>query len=188
MYLTNLIPLFVPPTRRQFRQKPAGSEVRAQEQEQLAQERRLEQERQEREEQREQQRAERRRAEVVASAEALAGDLRRARDIHEPGYTAGLIIAAGRKARGELPEAPLSGMAAAIIRAGQVRRGEVVADTVMPQNPVAAAITISGRRARGEAVSESDAAFLLAFLQDRTARMTTNADQRIAVWNPKFAH
>jgi hypothetical protein len=89
-----------------------------------------------------------------------------------PGYTAGLIIAAGRKARGEavgLP--PLTGLAAAIIRAGQIRRGEAGADAVaLPENLVARAVVLCGMRRRGDRLTESDEAFLSAFLRKMELR------------------
>ena len=158
MYLTNLMPLSMPPLRRAERIDGERSRL-AQEQ------REFERERLEREEQREQQRAERRRAE----AEATAADLGRAMEINRPGYVASLIIQAARRAKGDLPEAPLSGMAAAIIHAGKARRAEVV-DMVLPSHPVARAVTLSGMRRRGDRLTESDEAFLSAFLRKMELR------------------
>ena len=157
MYLTNLTPLHQPPTRLSLR--PPKEPVRRSEAIDAERARRSELER-------EQQRVATR-AEVTAVAEQMAGDLRRARDIHEPGYTAGLIIAAGRKARGELPEEPrLTGLAAQIVFQGKVRRGEVVADAVvLPENSTARAVTFCGRRRRGEALSDAEQTWLDSFLK-----------------------
>ena len=170
MYLTNLMPLHTPPVRRHFRPQPVGSEVqaRAQEQEQLAQERRrLEKERvaleAARDERSEQQRAEQRRAEAIA----IAGDLAHDVDASRPGYVASLIIAAGRKARGELSgELRLTGLAAEIVRQGKIRRGEAVADAVVwPKNETARAVVLCSMRVRGEAISASDESWLSSFLK-----------------------
>ena len=162
MYLTNLTPLFVPPSRLSRAQRIDGERDR------LAQEQReFERERLEREEQREQQRAERRRAEAVATA----ADLRRAMDIDRPRYMASLIASAGRKARGETAGLPLTGLAAEIVRQGKIRRGEAVADAVaLPTNATARAIVISAMRRRGDRLTESDEAFLSAFLQKMEPR------------------
>jgi hypothetical protein len=158
VYLTNLTPLFVPPSRLSRAQRIDGERDR------LAQEQReFERERLEREEQREQQRAERRRAEAIA----VAADLGRAMDIDRPRYMASLIRNAGRKARGEVAELPpLTGLAAAIVRQGKIRRGEAVADAVMlPKNETARAVVLSAMRRRGEVLSTSDAAWLSSFLE-----------------------
>jgi hypothetical protein len=125
----------------------------------LAQERhKLEKERAafeaERDERLEQQRTGRRRAEAIAIAADLGHDM----DVNRPGYVASLIIAAGRKARGELPEQPrLTGLAAEIVRQGKIRRGEAVADAVvLPENPMARAVILLGKRARGETTADEE--------------------------------
>jgi hypothetical protein len=64
---------------------------------------------------------------------------------------------------------PLSGMAAAIIRAGKIRRAEV-ANMVLPTHPVARAVILSAARRRGEQLMESDEAFLSAFLRKMEPR------------------
>ena len=159
----SLTPLFI--NRPRMHSAPPPS--LADEQARLAQERcELERERLEREEQREQQRAERRRAE----AEATAADLRSAMDINRPAYVASLIIDAGRKARGETVELPLTGLAAEIVRQGKIRRAEIT-DMVLPSHPVARAVTLSAMRRRGDRLTESDEAFLSAFLRKMEPRV-----------------
>lgn len=111
--------------------------------------------------QRVEQHTEQRRTEATAIAADLSHDI----DRNRPGYTAGLIIAAAKKARGLSGVEEPTGLAAAIVNAGRVARGEAVAGSSPPDNPMAKAITIAGMRARGDPVSESEAAFLSAFLQ-----------------------
>jgi hypothetical protein len=142
----------------------------AAERQQVAQDRRqLERDRQnfeeQREERREQQRTEQHAERRRVEAEVIAGDLAHDVDRDRPGHTASLILQASRKARGQLPEEPLSEMAAAILRAGAIARGEVVADAELPTNETAKAVILCGRRARGESISEGEAAWLSAFLQ-----------------------
>ena len=121
----------------------------------------------ERQEQREQQRAERRRAEAIAAA----ADLGRAVDIDRPRHMASLIARAGRKARGEVVELPpLSGVAAAIIHTGKIRRAEVADAVLLPTNATARAVVLCGMRRRGDRLTESDEAFLSAFLQKMEPR------------------
>jgi hypothetical protein len=113
---------------------------------------------------RREQHAEQRRTEAIASAEQLAGDLRHDVDAAAPGYVASQILAASRKAKGELPEEPLSGLAADIVRAGKLARGEVVADASV-ENLTARAIILSGKRASGVTLSADDERFLTSFLE-----------------------
>ena len=93
----------------------------------------------------------------------MAADLRHDRNANEPGYTAGLILAAARKAHGLDAEEP-SGLAAEVLRAGAIARGEVAAEVTV-ENSTARAVILSGRRARGETLSADDQAFLTAYLE-----------------------
>jgi hypothetical protein len=119
-----------------------------------------EQQQQRAEQQRIEQHTERRRVE----AEAIAGDLGHDIDRDRPGHTASLILEAGRKARGLSGAEEPTGIIAEILRARKLALGEIVAEVPL-ETPAARAIILSGRRARGEILSESDAAFLSAFLQ-----------------------
>lgn len=150
-------------------------EALAAERQQLAQERRqlerdrqtFEEQQEQRDQQRDQQIAERH---AAARAEVMAGDLAHDIDDNRPGYVASQIIAAAAKARGQLTEAP-TGLALAIVKAGQVRRGEVGTDDPhLPENAKARAIILSGRRRRGEVISESDEAFLNSYLEKADGR------------------
>ena len=148
-------------------------EALAAERQQLAQERRqLERDRQifeeqveERDQQRDREISERHTAAATQRAEVMAGDLAHDIDRDRPNHTATLILNAARKARGELPEEPISEMAASILRAGAVARGEASAGGDTLTNPTARAVIISGRRARGEDLSEADEAFLNSYLE-----------------------
>lgn len=124
--------------RGELREQLLEREAVADERSRLAQERRqlerdrasFEEEREERiEQQRVEQRTEQRRTEAIAVGH------------HQPSHLARLIIAAGRKRRGELVDTP-----------------------ALPSNPKARAITLSGRRARGETLDPADERWLADYL------------------------
>jgi hypothetical protein len=147
----------------------------AAERQQLAEERRklvrekqeweeLQEERAERrvvEQHRIEQHTEQRRTEATAIAADLGNDM----DANRPGYTAGLIIAAAKKARGLSGVEEPTGLAAAIVRQGRIMRGEIADTPALPENLVARAVVLCGMRARGDPVSGSDAAFLNSYLE-----------------------
>ena len=117
----------------------------------------------------EQTRAERRERRTT-EAEVLAGDLGHDMDANRPNHTATLILNAARKARGELPEEPISETAAAILAAGRRARGEIATVPAMPENPTARAAILVGRRAMGETLSAADEAFLTNYFGKQHAR------------------
>ena len=146
-------------------------EALAAERQQLGQERRqLERDRQTFEEQveerAEQQRVEQHTEQRRTEATVIAADLAHDVDDNRPGYVAGLILAASRKAKG-LDAEPPTGLAAEIVRMGRVRRGELAgADALMtPTNATARAICLVAARRRGEGLSDSDERWLSAYLQ-----------------------
>jgi len=91
-----------------------------------------------------------------ATAAEMAADLGRAVDrnmlVNNPSAVAAQIVRAGAIARGEIPAGtppPPGSMAAAIIRAGQLARGEIVDDRTAPPPGTLAARMIEAAKKAG---------------------------------------